>query len=492
MVLLVQAVTGFSQSLVLEESTYEGIFNKLEVAQRGYKARIKELEDCPWGDLTFLARSWSDRTGAPLYGLGNYGWGESILRTTPLVSELGIRYLRCGFAEDKYVERAARSGVSLVLLLHDETSYRQNDLKAWTGFVRRAVLRYGKGGTFWSEHPELKPLPVRYFEIMNEPNIDFVIPPADTDPDQIYFEFLRSAYETIKSIDPDARVIAFQTSGGTIGSWDDITYFSRFDHTARNGQKMKFFGWLRFINAVHSRGGHRYYDVVGLHPYSQPYGPDYKGHLVKALMALRAEMRRCHVEQKPVWFTEVGYPMRYGDASFELSDQKQADFLLRLHGICIAHGVERVESFHFEDFWQEGDRSSKLKLFGFFDHEGKPRKQALALATMIRLLPNPRLIRTLNDGSDGYYAYVFSGANQTKVTMLWLAGEETYMDRGRLKYRPEEKRLTKELDVADGLALKVDMYGQQTLLAPEGERVRVEVSPQPVFVVHQPAPQTAP
>ena len=44
-------------------------------------------------------------------------------------------------------------------------------LSAWTSFLSAAVHRYGDGGTFWSENPELPYLPVRAWEVWNEENI---------------------------------------------------------------------------------------------------------------------------------------------------------------------------------------------------------------------------------------------------------------------------------------------------------------------------------
>ena len=46
-----------------------------------------------------------------------------------------------------------------------------HELLAWKSFLRRAAIRYGPYGEFWSNNPELTPEPIRYWEIWNEPNI---------------------------------------------------------------------------------------------------------------------------------------------------------------------------------------------------------------------------------------------------------------------------------------------------------------------------------
>src|SRR3954452_13725370 len=42
---------------------------------------------------------------------------------------------------------------------------------AWTSFLRESAGRYGPGGEFWEENPDLPHLPIRRWEIWNEENI---------------------------------------------------------------------------------------------------------------------------------------------------------------------------------------------------------------------------------------------------------------------------------------------------------------------------------
>jgi hypothetical protein len=247
---------------------------------------------------------------------------------------------------------------------------------------------------------------------------------------------------------------------------------------------MKFFGWLRFIENVNKLGGYRYYDAIGLDCYSQPYAPDYRGNIVKALLVLRESMKKYHIEDKAIWFTEVGYPMRYRSDKYEYDDQKQADFTLRLYGLCASHGVEHVQSFHVLDFSQEGDPPSMMRLFGFFDKEGNPRKQALALKTMISLLPEPKLVKAISDGADNYYAYIFKGAKNKKVIMLWVSNEETYKENGILKYSKPEKSIEKVVELKDKKAVLIDMFGNKTPLEVKNGQAKINVSPSPVFIVY--------
>ena len=51
-------------------------------------------------------------------------------------------------------------------------------LPGFEAFVRAAVERYGAGGTFWEEHPELPNLPIEDWQLWNEPNSPFFWKPA--------------------------------------------------------------------------------------------------------------------------------------------------------------------------------------------------------------------------------------------------------------------------------------------------------------------------
>ncbi|TMK98642.1 MAG: hypothetical protein E6G41_17890, partial [Actinobacteria bacterium] len=45
------------------------------------------------------------------------------------------------------------------------------DPSTYGNFLRLAIARYGPFGTFWSEHPEVAPIPIRDWQVWNEPNL---------------------------------------------------------------------------------------------------------------------------------------------------------------------------------------------------------------------------------------------------------------------------------------------------------------------------------
>src|SRR4051794_24166419 len=82
----------------------------------------------------------------------------------------------------------------------------------YAAYARAFAARYGRGGTFWSEHPELTPLPVTAYEIWNEPDMASFWRPAP-DPAR-YADMYLAARAAIHEVDPQARVVV----GGLAGT----------------------------------------------------------------------------------------------------------------------------------------------------------------------------------------------------------------------------------------------------------------------------------
>ena len=78
-------------------------------------------------------------------------------------------------------------------------------LAAWRSFLSAAVRRYGPGGTFWAEHPNLPKVPIRDWQIWNEQNADPFFRPRARPRD--YARILRAADRAIHGRDRKADVI---------------------------------------------------------------------------------------------------------------------------------------------------------------------------------------------------------------------------------------------------------------------------------------------
>src|SRR5919198_86667 len=119
---------------------------------------------------------------------------------------------------DQRVAAAARHGIRVlpVVLYTPDWARRYPDRQAspperpsdYAAFMARLVQRYGPGGTFWAEHPELHALPIRHWQIWNEPNFDFYwYTPEQGGWAHEYAELLRQAKLAIRTEDPGAQIV---------------------------------------------------------------------------------------------------------------------------------------------------------------------------------------------------------------------------------------------------------------------------------------------
>lgn len=156
---------------------------------------------------------------------------------------------------------------------------------AWAAFLEAAALRYGPGGEYWEESfattdPDVEPMPIRVWEIWNEPNSSVFWTPEPDPAD--YVDLVTRSSRVIKKVDPEAEIMSagmFATpqSDGGIPSYD-------------------------FLEAVlGSDSANDAIDIVGVHP----YGPD-------AATAVDQVDRTREVvadsgDGQDLWVTEIGW-----------------------------------------------------------------------------------------------------------------------------------------------------------------------------------------
>jgi hypothetical protein len=151
---------------------------------------------------------------------------------------------------------------------------------AYGAFLTALVRRYGPRGSFWVAHPRLHAMPVRMWQIWNEPH--FTSYWTRQPFAQSYVRLLAAAHAAIKAIDPQAKVVL----GGLADlSWDYLTQIYQVP------------------------GARRLFDVVAIHPYTaQPQG------VITILDRVRAVMDRFGDAAKPILATEITWPSSEGKA----------------------------------------------------------------------------------------------------------------------------------------------------------------------------------
>ncbi len=133
-------------------------------------------------------------------------------------------------------------------------------IEVWKSYVAACVTRYKGKITHW--------------EVFNEPNL--WMSSAE------YNEFLKAAYETVKRIDPEAKVVGFCATGDLGGEMGE------------------------FVKGCLDTGAKDYFDILSFHPYSSrqeasPFPAE------KAVAQLKEILAAHGQEKKEIWNSELFY-----------------------------------------------------------------------------------------------------------------------------------------------------------------------------------------
>jgi hypothetical protein len=210
---------------------------------------------------------------------------------------------------DRYVAALARRHLRLLPILFGTPAFRSSapaeplrgtypprrpaDMGEFGALLAR---RYGPGGSFWREHRGLPRLPVRSWQVWNEPNLP-VYWPSGPDAAQ-YVALLRATGRGIRRVDPGAEIV-------TAGLPD-----SRLGVPLRD-----------YVAAMYAAGGADAFDALAVNP----YGLDAHGVLdtVRAVRTVAAE----NGDNPAVWVTELGWATGGPPSDFKVSEPQQAELL---------------------------------------------------------------------------------------------------------------------------------------------------------------------
>ena len=161
-------------------------------------------------------------------------------------------------------------------------------------FAAVAVRRYGPQGSFWRAHPELKPDPIRAWQVWNEPSLPAYWPTGPSPA--AYARLLATTARAIRRADPQATIVSAGLPQTRIGVP---------------------FG--RFAEGLYRAGAARSFDVLAIHPYAR----DAAG-VVAAVAAARRLMDR-HGDRSPIWVTEIGWASSGPSSDFTVGARGQAE-----------------------------------------------------------------------------------------------------------------------------------------------------------------------
>ncbi len=193
-------------------------------------------------------------------------------------------------ALDRLVGAAAAKGLSVLPVIEYTPSWdaqRPGDPASppknpgpYVAFLTALVQRYGPNGTFWRTHPDTPKVPIRMWQIGNEPH--FVSYWSEQPFAPSYVRLLASSRAALKAADPGAKVVL---AGLADTSWEYLDSIYRVP------------------------GARRLFDIVAIHPYTaHPAG------VITILQRARAVMDRFGDAAKPILVTEVTWPSSQGKA----------------------------------------------------------------------------------------------------------------------------------------------------------------------------------
>lgn len=204
---------------------------------------------------------------------------------------------------------------------------------AWRALWAALAHRYGPGGAFWDQRPELPKVPIRTWQVWNEPNSPMFYAPQ---PDLFHYaQLVVNATTGLRSQDPGAQVILGGMFGTPIGG-------------AEGGRT----AW-DFLQGLYAVGLDPYFDGVALHPYAG------KMRKVKdQVRRIRRVIRTHGTQPASLWVTEIGWTSG-GDTPLNRGPRGQA---------------ERLEqSFR---YFTRSRRRLNLRLVAWFAWRDVPRAQA--------------------------------------------------------------------------------------------------------------------
>ncbi len=269
---------------------------------------------------------------------------------------------------DPIVSEAARSGVRVLPFVYGTPSWLVADparpplgsasQAAWARFLRTLARRYGPGGEIWRGHSA--PLPIRQWQIWNEPNFLLFWRPRPSPMG--YARLLSVSARAIRGVDRGARVVAAglaPVEGGML-PWT----------------------FLRRLYAAPGVSGD--VDVVAVHPYSSTLaGMTYQVRRARQVLVAAGEPRT------PLLISELGVASASRlPTGFDWGLKGQASFLRRAYRLLLgARGrwhIAGIDWYAWRDMLDADPHCVFCESAGLFDTTGRPKPAWRALRQMVR------------------------------------------------------------------------------------------------------------
>lgn len=298
----------------------------------------------------------------PTFGLNTniasrYPTYESLSTPADAIADLGAGWAREDFQffrinpqpdefdwswQDRMVELLTQRGVSILGVLNGPSpgwatpaddgafSFFAPDPAKFADFAGAAAARY-KGR-------------IRYWQIWNEPDNASGLYWQPRPNMAEYAALLKAAYTAIKQSDPGAQVL----SGGMVSPQPAAAS----------------------LQALASHGAWNSFDIIAVHPYTDPRGPEDGQIDIAGVETVRGVA--ANLGDKPIWATEFGWSTGPADRTegqgTPVDENAQANFLIRAAALLRSAGVDHIFWYCLKD--TESKSGVPHNLYGLIRHDG--------------------------------------------------------------------------------------------------------------------------
>jgi hypothetical protein len=258
---------------------------------------------------------------------------ESVRLPVPWVAVEPARGLYEFGSLDRLVAAAARHGLMALVDVSytpawnsptgtapdPSTSFAPKDPKPFADLMRQLVLRYGPGGSLWTNNPSLPRVPVREWQIWNEQDAPWYWKGQSWA--RGYTTLLAGAYRAIHGVDRGAKVVA----GSLVAS--------SFTNSP----------WVA-LRDMYRAGAKKFFDVISVHPFTNDPRSvsDSANRVLVIVQRMRDQMHRYGDDRKPIILTEMTWAAAAGKVpqgallGFETTPKGQAQRLAAAYGALVS------------------------------------------------------------------------------------------------------------------------------------------------------------
>ena len=313
----------------------------------------------------------------------------------------------------------------LQLYPHDET------LPLWINFIKAAVARYDGDGK--DDFKGLK-YAVRSWHFIEE------YPIPETKDERIYVDLLKVTYDAIKGEDPESKVILSGLAGNYLRYFAFMDgYIADDEAGVIDSQKHTRLWWNAnpfWKNAKKQyeyilEAGKDYYDVMDIHCYIIK-----ESFMEGEIDYIQKTMQR-YGYLKPVWIIEGGGPFKNypgkkaentpGDPYFGFGSEKEnAEFVVKLHAMSAAKGVERQHWGLGLENTDEGYWDGPWKGMSLIDPDQHYKKPSYYTFKIMReMLDGFTGVQDLSQGNLRIFSFT---VGDHEVYIIWNTGSDITVD----------------------------------------------------------------